>query len=69
MLWWASHEAALILLSKATAENLIMEGGDVSNEQLNEILDCLMYMEQPMDSSGKMSKRVRYVNCPGVSTD
>ena len=47
----ASHEAVRILLAVAASNDLIVEGGDISNAYLYGDIDVTIYMEQPTDSS------------------
>lgn len=46
------HEAVRILLSHAAANDLIVEGGDVSNAHLYRNMDCEVYIENPTLCTG-----------------
>lgn len=49
----ASHEEMITLLAVAAAEDLLIEGGDVSNAYLYSAIDYEVSIEQPTDSNGK----------------
>ena len=47
----ARHEAVRILLAMAASENLIVEGGDISNAYLYRDINLTIFLEHPTDST------------------
>lgn len=52
----AKHETLRIILAKVAAQDLFVEGADVSNTYLHGDLDTPVIMEQPTDSTGIQNK-------------
>lgn len=50
------HETIRMFIEKAAAQNLTVEGADVSNAYLYGKIHKAILMEQPTDSSGKLKK-------------
>ena len=58
----ASHGSLRLILAYAASENIILEGGDISNAYLYGNIDTKIYMEQPTDSS-QPKRKPGYVCC------
>ena len=54
----AAHASIRLILAYAASQNLIIEGGDISNAYLYGEIDETIYMDQPTNSSGKTRKPV-----------
>lgn len=55
----ARHETIRLLIAKVAAQNLILEGADVSNAYLYGDLDEPVFMKQPTDSSRHQARCVK----------